>query len=229
MFDSQRTVLERAAATAQTALAELQAAEMTELYAPPELERRRQAVLATFEQAASSALTEVQTEAQRAEDQLTRLEIDDPMRRLPSEQLAEAGNRRWLIEEDAGLPYRDVLPRVRAALVENKAVDLALWARYLGRRLEAEQSAQMRPNSEGLASGSTVQQDPDLGAVWDAYRTLTERVSDPKLPERRSQAEATLNEAKAFEYQVVNELRMGLNGGRERALAHARAVVNQAF
>lgn len=232
MFDTQRQQLQRAAQTATAGLAQLQAEDITNTYSEAEIARRRDQVLSAFDETAAGIVADLQQRAQTAQDELTRLEVDDPLTRLTSEQLARATERRWIIEEDATkLPYREVVPRARAALVGNDPATVALWARYLGRRLEAEQRAQPRvPSGDGMTSViSTTGQDPDMGAAWNIYRELSAKVTDPKREPRMAELRNLIGEAATFELVEVRTSRMGFDGGEERARAQNAEFMARAF
>lgn len=230
MFETETQRLERAANEARAELDRLQAAEATETYTEVELRRRRDAVLAQFDTQAAETVEQVTQAGQRAEAEATRLSVDDPLTRLTPEQLAEAERRRWIIEEDATkLTYSEMLPRVRAALVSPSPAERALWHRYLGRRLEADQRAQVVLNEDGTTRARTTGQDPARGEAAGLYHELAEQVRDRAREARLAEVQNVAGEAASFELTTIRRLRSTLDGTLERANARQQEFYARSF
>jgi hypothetical protein len=207
-FVTERQAITRAAAHAQQQLDQLN----PDIFTPGEITRQREAILAQYDAVADAQRQAVDEAEQRARDELTASELDDPLQRLSPEQLTKAESRRWIIEEDAGLPWLEVATRLRAALVQGDVATLTLWHRYLGRRLARNQEeGRGRMDLDGMRRGGGTS-DPIPGELQEAWRQLEQKMANPRREERRQRAQGTIEDVSMFRVNVLTETRMKLTG-----------------
>jgi hypothetical protein len=187
-------------------------------------------LLTSFDRDVQIGITAVEQRADEAQTALLAVQRD-PIERLDSIELTRANGLASFVREDyETLPLDTLVDRARAALAAGRKPEMALAARYAGRRVEAERQRHpaSRIGETGVDAGGQHPEQGALRALADTVAALVAALTPADLAKKAAAAEQAQRNVRALRL-LAGKTRAQLDGSAARAEADLRARLHAAL